>query len=461
LTLGALTIYRVSNTGVSFLSLGTGKFLKHVLPRSQCWCVDEDSTFVLTGKDGAYYRIELQSTTPEEKVLVEEFKRILGSLLRYEMTPCPFRDGYIELADKPPTPSRKSFGPLSPAKKWRLEKQWVPEDANLRAEFEARLQARRAALASNSNSQVLRRTSTNRDSPLRNAVVKGEIQPAATEEEPASAGASDFSAHPLKQHPVNRLSANTRSFTVPITSSYSSLSAVDDRNLTTTLSTSTPPQEMDSDVASIASSHDSFYSLDSDQEPPEMEHSVPHITQHLNITSISHTRSSSNTSSLGPETPRASTFSHTLPKIASTSSSLSSAFSSAPDESKFLQSESEIPRTPATVVRSTRPPRFYLDSTANSPVVSNEFIRRTCALLLAPPAHLVAIMWRVTEALMEGMPAGLSKHIPGAWESEVEGSEIEDEVDGDDEWEDARLVTDVDVIGVMSRRAVEEGWGVE
>jgi hypothetical protein len=457
-----LTIYRVSNTGVSFLSLGTGKFLKHVLPRSQCWCVDEDSTFVLTGKDGAFYRLELQSTTPEDKSNVEEFKKILASLLRYEKTPCPFREGYVELDEKPPTPSRKSFGPLSPAKKWRLDGQWVPEDINLRAEFEARLKARRTASAS-SNGPVLRRTSTTRDSPLRNAVFgKGEVQPDVTEQEPASAGASDIPAHPLKQHPITRLSADTRSFTVPIPTKSSAISTEEETMTTPVLLTSSPPHQKDSDAASTSSSRDSFYSFDSDQEPPEMEHSTPHNTHHLSITSISHTRSSSNTSSLEPETPRASTFLHTLPKIASTSSSLSSDFSSAPDESKFLEPELEAPKTPATVVRPSHSARLYPESEANSPIVSNEFIRRTCALLMAPPSHLVAIMWRVTEALMQGMPAGLSTHVPGAWESEVESSEFEDD-ERDEEWDDARYESHVDenVIGEMGRRVVEEGWGVD
>jgi hypothetical protein len=137
LSLGPLRIYRVPNTGVSFLN--SGAFLKPILQRSQCWCVDHEAKFVLRVREGSYYRIELSAATAEQKQAVEDLKKTLESLLRYEKTPSPFKKGFIDLPERPLTPVRqKIHTPAIKAKKWRLNKIWEPEDADRRAEFEAK-----------------------------------------------------------------------------------------------------------------------------------------------------------------------------------------------------------------------------------------------------------------------------------------------------------------------------------
>jgi hypothetical protein len=129
---GPLRIYRVSNTGVSFLN--SGEFLRPILQKSQAWCVDESKAwaiFVLRSREDSFYRIELPRSTPEENKQTEEFKLTLGTVLRYEKTPCPFRDGFEEsLEEYPPaTPlRRRSTHGSAKAKKWKLNKIWEPED---------------------------------------------------------------------------------------------------------------------------------------------------------------------------------------------------------------------------------------------------------------------------------------------------------------------------------------------
>lgn len=75
-----------------FLKCGT--VVQAILKNSQCWCVDGVSTFVLRIRSLTYYRIELPNHTPEDAELIESFKAALSKVLRYEVTPCPFRRGF-------------------------------------------------------------------------------------------------------------------------------------------------------------------------------------------------------------------------------------------------------------------------------------------------------------------------------------------------------------------------------
>ncbi|OKL62240.1 hypothetical protein UA08_02349 [Talaromyces atroroseus] len=75
-----------------FLKCGT--VVQAILKNSQCWCVDGKSTFVLRIRSLTYYRIELPNGTPEEEALIDQFKSALAKVLRYEVTPCPFRRGF-------------------------------------------------------------------------------------------------------------------------------------------------------------------------------------------------------------------------------------------------------------------------------------------------------------------------------------------------------------------------------
>lgn len=102
--LGPLRIYRVRGS-VAFLNSGTT--LRPILAKSQCWCVDGVSKFVIPIGDHSYYRIELPNQHPEDRNAIEEFKEVLEKILKYEKTPCPFKRGFtVELPEPPETPVR-------------------------------------------------------------------------------------------------------------------------------------------------------------------------------------------------------------------------------------------------------------------------------------------------------------------------------------------------------------------
>jgi Inheritance of peroxisomes protein 1 len=506
--IGPLKIYRVSNTGVSFLN--SGRFLKHILSKSQCWCVDEEATFVLRGRDDSFYRIELPGSTAEEKESVEQFKKTLDQLLRYEKTPCPFRKGYFNIAEQPLTPvRRKSVHRLSPAKKWRLNKIWEPEDAELRAEFEARLRSGRTYSNESGIRPVtpLQGFSSTRESPLRHMAVdvldrdelghsKDEVLieaeagavampydedesnalhgtferhdsvlvAASDKDQAPSIGSNDHGSnsesqedsdgrgnesaeegppkseeiliHPLKQHPVPTRLRTLRSATAPphLTITASPPSNSNSLKVTTD----------DAETASIASSRDSFYSLEDDAAEPVSQSNGVDLTnegvaQLHTIFVPSHSRNSSGTSSMVPETPRAIVYpTNSLPFT-------TIAFDSSSDSEQMPHETGTA--TPPTTLRLRRPLKSEEIETAMTgsdnitrlptaiPIsikpIGAELIRTTYTILMSPPSHLISLMLRIAGIIVNRMPSRVSRHIPGSWES----SDIDDDEDSsDDVW---------------------------
>jgi hypothetical protein len=126
IAVGELEIYRVPGS-VSFLH--SGPIIHTIMKRSNCWCVDGVSKFVLRILMDKYYRIELPGETEEDLEHVEKFKVTLEKVCYYERTPCPFaRTFSVDLPDEPEVvrkgKRRKSTGP---AKKWKLDRVWRPE----------------------------------------------------------------------------------------------------------------------------------------------------------------------------------------------------------------------------------------------------------------------------------------------------------------------------------------------
>ncbi|RLL95457.1 hypothetical protein CFD26_100588 [Aspergillus turcosus] len=88
--------------------LKCGSVVHAILKNSQCWCVDRESTFVLRIRPLTYYRIELPNETEGDKKLVAAMKEALSKVLRYEVTPCPFKRGFtVELPEDAKAPRRK------------------------------------------------------------------------------------------------------------------------------------------------------------------------------------------------------------------------------------------------------------------------------------------------------------------------------------------------------------------
>ena len=120
--IGPLRIYRV--LGTAFLSSGTT--LQPLLSKSQCWCVDGESKFVLRIRPNAYYRIELPRASSEDKKKVDELKDVLTKVLQYEATPCPFKRGFtIDLPQPLQPPIQKR--PWRPKPRLDTMSEKVPE----------------------------------------------------------------------------------------------------------------------------------------------------------------------------------------------------------------------------------------------------------------------------------------------------------------------------------------------
>ncbi|KAL9104343.1 MAG: hypothetical protein Q9163_000689 [Psora crenata] len=118
---GPLRIYRVLGS-VAFLN--SGNILQPILAKSQCWCVDGVSKFVLRIRPNTYYRMELPYKTLQDKETVELFKDVLSSVLQYEKTPCPFKRGFtVDLPEAPNTPTQK--------KPWRPKRREEPAETTI------------------------------------------------------------------------------------------------------------------------------------------------------------------------------------------------------------------------------------------------------------------------------------------------------------------------------------------
>lgn len=99
---------RLENVHGLTVFLKCGGVVHAILKNSQCWCVDGDSTFVLRIRPLTYYRIELPNETENNGQYVVELKSTLPKILRYEITPCPFKRGFtIEIPEEAKIPRRR------------------------------------------------------------------------------------------------------------------------------------------------------------------------------------------------------------------------------------------------------------------------------------------------------------------------------------------------------------------
>ncbi|KAL6356957.1 hypothetical protein LRP88_10570 [Fusarium phalaenopsidis] len=84
IAVGPFRIYRAPGS-VAFLNCGSA--LQPILPKSQCWCIDEvNSKFVLQIRRPNYWRIELPVQDPEDQTRAEALKGVFDKILQFEKT---------------------------------------------------------------------------------------------------------------------------------------------------------------------------------------------------------------------------------------------------------------------------------------------------------------------------------------------------------------------------------------
>ncbi|EEH41068.2 hypothetical protein PAAG_03354 [Paracoccidioides lutzii Pb01] len=104
----ALGHMKIEHVPGSTIFLKSGSVVQTLMKNCQCWCVDGSSIFVIRIRRLTYYRIELPYETERDKEQVEALKKVLSTIIRYEVTPCPFKRGFsVELPEESKTPRKK------------------------------------------------------------------------------------------------------------------------------------------------------------------------------------------------------------------------------------------------------------------------------------------------------------------------------------------------------------------
>ncbi|KAK4244734.1 inheritance of peroxisomes protein 1-domain-containing protein [Corynascus novoguineensis] len=114
IAVGPFSIYRAPGS-VAFLSCGSA--LQPILPKSQVWCVDEESSkFVLQIRRPQYWRIEVPVVEEEDVRRAQHLREVFDAILQFEKTECPFQRPFtVELPERPKTPVKRR--PWTPARR--------------------------------------------------------------------------------------------------------------------------------------------------------------------------------------------------------------------------------------------------------------------------------------------------------------------------------------------------------
>jgi hypothetical protein len=109
---------------VAFLSCGSA--LQPILPKSQCWGIDEGSSkFILQIRRPQFWRIEIPASETESDRRAVILRDVFDKILQFEKTPCPFQRTFtVELPERPQTPVKKR--PWTPVRRPTLSMQLPP-----------------------------------------------------------------------------------------------------------------------------------------------------------------------------------------------------------------------------------------------------------------------------------------------------------------------------------------------
>lgn len=115
IAVGPFRIYRAPGS-VAFLNCGSA--LQPILPKSQCWCIDEiSSKFVLQIRRPQYWRIEIPIGDAEQ---AQALRDVFDKVLQFEKTPCPFQRAFhVELPEPSQAPVKKR--PWAPTRRTSLQ----------------------------------------------------------------------------------------------------------------------------------------------------------------------------------------------------------------------------------------------------------------------------------------------------------------------------------------------------
>ncbi|KAJ4383541.1 hypothetical protein N0V86_001594 [Didymella sp. IMI 355093] len=418
--------------------------------------------------------MELPFETDDDKAKIEQFKLVLGQVLQYEKTQCPFtRSFQVDLPERPKTPPRKRLTrkPTQKAKKWTFDKTWMPEDGPRPSTpvLEGSDSANTSSYEDDDRSSIHTDTS---DVPV-----------------PETPGTVFESTPPPKV--VRRLSVaeraqlfqSPRSVTAPIitardrsASTASSMGCIPEMSKEEEKDTESDTRpavlvrKTSTDAASLLSSADSFYSSNTARRSPsppfldaEAEilnpwaESLPKQddtrgrTRHRRDISELTVRAAS-----ADRVDKSAAVTPVVPLMPITTPSIDVRPSSAPhtpplvsdsDEDSLGLPSLDVPTPPDTIrmrkLTGASPRRAFSPMpqpqnlcfpTRQKPdqKFTTALVRKTCEIVLGPPQHLVSLMLRIAASISNGFGFATyrvrrTKTIPGSWESSGDEDEWEED----------------------------------
>ncbi|EEH50388.2 uncharacterized protein PADG_06467 [Paracoccidioides brasiliensis Pb18] len=452
----ALGHMKIEHVPGSTIFLKSGSVVQTLMKNCQCWCVDGNSIFVIRIRRLTYYRIELPYETERDKEQVEALKKVLSTIIRYEVTPCPFKRGFsVELPEESKTPRKK--------------KAWRPK---LEHGFEARKLSFGEA-----NSESLGCGRSDAESTRTGNTEEGDMTDC-SERTPKARRCVSLPHHDGRSPPLPMRSQAVRNVTEP-TYAFDSLMATFQ---------ALPESECESDMEMqmendhLSSSVDSFHSFQSSRSPllppsppysntPSPPDSHPFITAEKLHTppQRSHNGGSSRETTIfefpAPRQPDPETESRPkTPPAPPTHPTPSPLPPASPKEIHTPPSPSPLPSNPRHRTHDSRmrdlsplPPRSTLSLYQPSPInkLTTTILRKTCSLVISTPIQVLAVLLHIAARLAKR--DGLRLELRKGCKSVVEDDEDEDEDDDrGDVWSEDDFGIPISVPASASRRWREE-----
>ena len=447
--------------------LNSGNTLRPILAKSQCWCVDGESKFVLKIGHDSYYRIELPNTCAEENEKVDELKRVFATVLQFEVTPCPFKRGFtVDLPERSTEPVKK--------------RPWKPRpQPQLNPEREFELEHEDAGYKSSISNRVVTEMDEIEPEAIQdtNGVIEDSmtIKPNGQKDRKAckSIDSEDQSTANVAAHVVDcgpdRLDLSKTPTRPKSLKASRAITAPPQLTLRTT-----PPSNPSSNTASrhstrvqspsVSSSMDSFHSFHSPISPlpPSPPYSTPssptlnacdedtiqnHRVRSLKGDRLDPTlsRDASQQWIIKPTPLESESQAESSPPLPQTPTLISDTASQGDDS--WSEAVTPSPRTQLRQRRSSRrrapsplpaPANIYSPSARLSGHhLTTAILQKTCSLLLGPPVQLVALMLNIARKIARGSYCGFTfgtgesgQRIPCSWDfSDTEDDDVWDEDD--------------------------------
>lgn len=418
--------------------------------------------------------MEMPFETEEDKTKVEQFKSVLGQVLQYEKTQCPFTRSFdVDLPERPKTPPRKRLTrkPAQKAKKWTFDKTWMPEDGPR----PSTPMLEGSDSANTSSYEDDDRSSIHSDVPI------PETPETVFEKTPPPKVVRRLSVAERAQ-----LFQSPRSVTAPMftgrdrsASTASSMGCIPERSKEEETNekevhSGTRPaglaRKISTDAASLLSSADSFYSLQTarrspsppfvDAEPGTLDHWTDSLPKQndtrgrarhrrdiseltVRATSADYVDKSAAVTPIVPLMPittpsidiRPSSAPHTPPLVSdSDEDSLGLPSLDVPTPPDMVRMRKLTGASPRRAFSPMPQPQNLCFPTRqiSEQKFTTALVRKTCEIVLGPPQHLVSLMLRIAASISNGFGFATyrvrrTETIPGSWESSGDEDDWEED----------------------------------